>query len=88
MSKRSVVTLGDKVRSARKAKNLSQLELAQKAGVRPEVVSRIETGRSPASLGSLFKIAPIIDVTVDELSKLSENFQPVDKTVKKKKKGT
>jgi len=60
-------TVGDKVRSARVKKKLSQLELAHQAGVRPEVVSRIELGKSSGSLGSLYKIAPVLDMTLDDL---------------------
>jgi transcriptional regulator with XRE-family HTH domain len=87
MSKRAVVTLGDKVRAARTQKNLSQLELAQKAGVRPEVVSRIETGKSPGSLGSLYKLAPHLGLTIDELAPQTPTAA-VKKTAKKAKKGT
>lgn len=67
MSKRLVVTLGDKVRSRREGLGMSQYELAQKSGLRPEVVSRIETGKSGASLASLHKLAPILGLSIDEL---------------------
>lgn len=80
MSKpRSVVTLGDKVRAARLKKNLSQYELAQQAGVRPEVVSRIETGKSSASLTSLHKIGPVLDLTLEELTKDQAAFHAAGK---------
>lgn len=79
------MTLGDQVRAARVRKKLSQLELAQRAGVRPEVVSRIETGKSPGSLGSLYKIAPHLDLTIDELTKPPDAKKPVQP---KKEKGT
>lgn len=67
MKKPAVVTVGDRVRAARNAKALSQLDLAQAAGLRPEVVSRLERGASAASLASLHKLAPILGVTLDEL---------------------
>ncbi len=68
MTKRSVPTVGDKVRAARVKKKMSQYELAQQAGVRPEVVSRIETGKSDGSLTSLHRIAPVLGLTLDELT--------------------
>jgi len=87
MPKRAVVTLGDKVRAARIEKGLTQLELAQKAGVRPEVVSRIETDKSPGSLGTLYKLVPHLGLTIDELTPQTPNAA-VKKTAKKVKKGT
>lgn len=69
VKRRIVVTLGDRVRAKREALGLTQYEVAMKAGMRPEGVSRIETGKSPASLVSLHKIAPVLGTTIDELLK-------------------
>lgn len=85
MPKRAVVTLGDQVRDARVKKKLSQLELARLAGVRPEVVSRIETGKSPGSLESLYKIVPHIDLTLDALVKPNAAGKAATAREKKKK---
>ena len=68
MSKRPVVTLGDRLRAARLKAQKSQYQVAREAGVRPEVVSRIETGKSPGSLGSLHTIAPVVGLTIDDLT--------------------
>lgn len=68
MTKRAVVTLGDRLRKARMDKNMSQYDVAKAAGVRPEVISRLETGKSPGSLTSLHKIAPVLGLTIDELT--------------------
>lgn len=68
MPKRSVPTVGDKVRAARNKKQLNQYQLAQQAGVRPELISRIETGKSDGSLASLHKIAPVLGLTLDDLA--------------------
>lgn len=84
MSRRAIVTVGDRIRAKRLAKKLSQLELANLAKVRPETVNRIETGRSPASLASLHKIAPVLDTTVDGLLADESTAPP---TPAKKKKG-
>ena len=89
MPKRAVVTVADKVRAARKKKGLSQLELAAEAGVRPEVVSRIETGKSAGSLASLHKIAPLLDLTLDDLAPrpvAAKTSKALDKAPSKKTK--
>lgn len=83
MSKRIVVTLGDRVKSRREKAGLTQYELAMKAGMRPEAVSRIETGKSPASLASLHKIAPVLGTTIDELLKDESQSPPQGPAVKK-----
>lgn len=80
MTRRAIVTVGDRVRAKRLAKKLSQLELANLAKLRPETVNRIETGRSPASLVSLHKIAPVLDTTVDGL--LADESAPPPKPAK------
>lgn len=67
MKKPAVVTVGDRVRAARNAKALSQLDLATAAGLRPEVISRLERGTTASSLASLHKLAPVLGVTLDEL---------------------
>jgi transcriptional regulator with XRE-family HTH domain len=68
MSKRAVVvTLGDRLRAKRLALKKSQYEIAVEAGLRPEVISRLETGKSNASLASLHKLAPVLGFTIDEL---------------------
>lgn len=82
MAKRLTVTVGDRMRAKRLQLKLSQLEVANLAKVRPETVNRIETGRSPASLASLHKIAPVLGTTVDGL--LQDDSQPKKKKVSKK----
>lgn len=96
MGKR-VVTLGDRVRSQREKLGLTQYQVAVRAGVRPEGISRIETGKSPASLVSLHKIAPVLGMSIDELLRDQSSTQStltagpsvkkVETTKKKKTKG-
>lgn len=45
------------IRRLRKAKNISQSELAKKMDVKREFVSRIESGNQNITLATLFKIA-------------------------------
>lgn len=67
MAKRIIITIGDKVRKARELAKLTQFELAYKAGVRPDCVSRLELNKGNASLVSLHKIASALGVTIDSL---------------------
>lgn len=83
MSKRALVTIGDRLRAKRLALKKSQYEVAVEAGLRPEVISRLETGKSNASLASLHKLAPILGFSIDELVK---DQQTVSKTMKGKTK--
>lgn len=69
MTKRAPITLGDKLRAKRLAMKKSQLEVAIEAGLRPEVISRLENGKSPGSLASLHKLAPVLGLSIDELTK-------------------
>lgn len=68
MPKRApVITVADRLKAARQAAGKTQLELANEAGLRPEVVSRIERGKCPATLLSLRKLCPVLGVTIDEM---------------------
>jgi len=67
MTKRAQVTIGDRLRQKRLALGKSQYEIAVAAGLRPEVISRLETNKSNASLVSLHKLAPILGFSIDEL---------------------
>lgn len=69
MTKRAVITLGDRLKSARIKLKKSQLEVAVAAGIRPEVVSRLENGRTNASLATLHKVAPVLGLTIEDLVK-------------------
>lgn len=50
--------LGDRIRAARKAKNWSQRELAQRVGVTPQSIQVIESGgvRSPQNLAQIAQV--------------------------------
>ena len=69
MVKRAVVTIGDRLRAARIKLKKSQYEVAVESGLRPEVISRLETGKTGASLVSLHKLAPVLGLSIDELVK-------------------
>ena len=70
MAKRPlVITIGDRLKAKRLALKKSQYEVAVEAGLRPEVISRLENNRSNASLASLHKLAPVLGFSIDELVK-------------------
>ena len=76
-----MATLGDNLRSIRKAKKMTQKELAQKSGVKQSVISDLETGNAK-STGSILELANALGVTAEELKKgvistLDNNVAPV-----------
>ena len=63
------------LRDLRKRRQLSQEELAHEAGVERNYISLLELGRNSASVKVIFKLAPILGVTVSELFRQVEVMQ-------------
>lgn len=63
-----MTTLGENLKSIRKAKKMTQKELAQKSGVKQSVISDLETGNAK-STGSILELASALSVTAEELKK-------------------
>lgn len=59
--------LGMRVREVRKLRGLSQEKLAEKVGVDPKQISRIEGGKSAPSLDTLEAIAKHLQVEMKDL---------------------
>ncbi len=59
--------MGERLREARRARNLSLRVLAERLGVSPSLISQIETGRANPSVSTLYAIAAELDVSLDEL---------------------
>lgn len=55
--------IGRQIRAARKRKHLSGKELADKAGLDPSHISRIERGERDPSYAVLYELASILDIT-------------------------
>lgn len=73
--------IGNRIKSARKAKGLSQSALSELIDRSVGYMSYIETGSKKPSLETLIQIANALDVTIDEL--LSDNLaaaSPVSNT--------
>lgn len=59
--------LGMRVREVRKKRQLSQEKLAEKVGVDPKQISRIEGGKSAPSLDTLESLARSLQVEMKDL---------------------
>ncbi|WP_334528581.1 helix-turn-helix domain-containing protein [Bradyrhizobium sp. AZCC 2230] len=55
-------TLARRVKERRQLSNLSQRDLAERAGIRQALVSQIELGEANATLDSLLRIAIALDL--------------------------
>ena len=69
----SAILMGQRVRSARKAKEMSTEELAEKVGVAVESIGHIECGARKPSLNLLYNIAEVLGVSLDCLTGRTEN---------------
>lgn len=63
-----MTTLGENLKTIRKAKKMTQKELAQKSGVKQSVISDLETGNAK-STGSIIELASALGITAEELRK-------------------
>ena len=62
-----VELLGSRLKEVRTAANLSLREVARQLNVSPSFVSQIENGKSQPSVGTLYQLAQLLDVPVDQL---------------------
>lgn len=61
------LTIGERLRDARKAMKMTQEDLAKKIGVKRAVISKYETGLISPSADTLQKIANVLNVSVADL---------------------
>ncbi|OTG81830.1 geranylgeranyl reductase [Acinetobacter sp. ANC 4558] len=61
-------TLGENLKKIRKAKKMTQKDLAQKSGVKQSVISDLETGNAKTT-GSILELAAALGVSAEELKK-------------------
>ncbi len=68
---RTSKNMGHAIRQARKARNLTQKELASKSGVWQETISRFENGSGGTKLATVLDLIAALDleITVTERSK-------------------
>ena len=75
-------SVGDKIRSLRKERGLSQESLALKAGLNTSYMGQIERAEKSATIDSLEKIANALDVPIEELFSFERvEAHNVDKTI-------
>lgn len=70
--------IGRRIHEIRQDSELSQMDLAEKAGLSVSYVSMIENGRRRVSLDALIRIANILGVTVDELLNGNQMYNPTE----------
>ncbi len=63
-----MTTLGENLKKIRKAKKMTQIQLAKKSGVKQSVISDLETGNAK-STGFILELANALGVTAEELKK-------------------
>ena len=63
------MNISDRIQSLRKARGISQEELADKIGVSRQAVSKWEKGQSDPSTTNLIALAKIFDITPEEMLK-------------------
>lgn len=59
--------MGGRIKSVRKARGFSQERLAEKSGISPKYLSRLEVGQQSPSFESLARLAEALDVEMWEL---------------------
>jgi transcriptional regulator with XRE-family HTH domain len=65
----TMAELGENLARIRKARRLTQLQLADLVDVQPRLISRWETGESKPQLDHLVRLAEVLEVSLDELVK-------------------
>ncbi len=67
MNTKILIRLGEQLKIIRKEKGLTQEQLAEKVGIHPTYVGKLEGGKSNPSTLLLFKISRAMDVKLSEI---------------------
>ena len=74
------MTIGERIKQARKAKGIKRKELAEKIGTTPQTICRYEAdGRRP-KVDAMLKIAEVLGVPVSDLLGEPRPATPTDHT--------
>ena len=65
----SLKILGSRIRELRKAKNLTQFELAEKIGLSTNFIGMVERGERNTTVDKIFKLAKAFNITMEEFFK-------------------
>lgn len=74
--------LGEKIKSLRKSKGISQEELAAMLKINRNYLSRVETGKSEPTAGILKQIAIIFNIDLNSLLDINNDNQDISEKVK------
>ncbi len=69
MNKTILKKFGQKVREERLKQNLSQEELAAKAGVHRTYIGMIERAEKNITLSNIYKVAQALEISISDLTK-------------------
>ena len=67
VKKESTITVGENIKAARKAKGISQKEMAAKFFMNQQQYSRFENGVYELNYDQIIKVCKILDITPNEL---------------------
>jgi putative transcriptional regulator len=66
------------LRELRASHNLTQADLAERAGVSRQTIISIESGRYNPTIGLAYKLARLFDTTIEDLFLLAEEISVED----------
>src|SRR2546421_8909433 len=73
--------LGRRIAVERQLAGLSQADLAERLGLEPETLSRLETGNAMPSLARIETIAETLGIEVRELFRFRSTDRPMDEAI-------
>ena len=87
--------LGASIRAERKTKKMSEMELAERAGVARSVIQRVEKGDMSCGVGVVFELAHIVGIPLfdagpgrlaSHIKQIEDKLTLLPKAIRKKKK--
>ena len=75
--------VGKRIAGERKIAGYTQAELAEKVGMWPENISRLETGAAMPSLARLAAIARVLDIDLHQLFWARRKARPEDEAIER-----
>ena len=75
--------IGERIGAERRLAGLSQARLAEKVGVAPETISRLETGAAVPSVESLVSVAAELHIELHDLFRFRPGSGPKERAIEK-----
>lgn len=70
--------LGEAIRRERKARDMRQVDVAQKASVRQALVSDLENGVTTAKLNTVIRVLAALDMDLSIIPRRKTGFDPLE----------